>query len=376
MSVKPRPQSGDVLVLIGTRKGAFMFYSDADRAEWHMSGPHWPGSDIFHVVYDARRDGCLYVVDNNPIFGSQIHRSEDFGETWHDSSNGPSIRSTDAFTVNRIWQIVPGPSDEPDLMYAGGDPACLFRSEDGGDTWSEVESITSHPTREFWFPGFGGMCLHSIVVDPHTVGRMWIGVSAAGVFGTDDGGQNWHPKNKGVRADFLPERFPEFGQCPHKLDAHRIDGETLYQQNHCGVYRSDNGGEDWIDISDGLPSRFGLAMAIHPTDPDTIYVLPEDRAVGDELGGGMRYVTDAKMRVFRTRNRGADWEPLTTGLPQQNAYLHAMRDGLATDMMQPCGVYVGTSTGQIYYSRDEGETWDMLADLLPPINSVETAVVI
>lgn len=370
------PKKGDVLVLVGTRKGAFIFSAGSDRYDWGLSGPHWPGSDIFHVVYDARDSGCLYVVENSPIFGAQIHISRDFGATWVSPSQGPSVGSKAGVNLNRLWQVTPAPADQPGVLYAGGDPACMFKSEDGGMTWYEIESITKHPTREFWESGMGGMNLHSIVPDPISETRIWVGISAAGVFGTDDGGANWRPLNTGVRADFLGARFPEVGQCPHKLVSPNDGSQTLYQQNHCGVYRTDNGGEEWIDISDGLPSRFGLAMAMHPHDADTIYVLPEDKVVGDDVGGGIRYVTDAKMRVFRSRNRGADWEPLTDGLPRNHAYLHAMRDGLATDTLDPCGVYVGTSTGQLYCSRNEGDNWELMTDLLPPINSVETGIMV
>ena len=376
MPKETRPGKGDVVVLIGTRKGAFFFFSDADRSKWEMSGPHWPGADIFHVVYDDRAAGRIFVVDNNPIFGAQIHRSYDFGATWEDSIEEPSIGLNAGFSLNRIWQITPGPVEQPDVVYAGAEPASIFKSKDGGETWKEIEAITTHPTRKFWAEGFGGMCLHSIVADPKSANSLRVGISAAGVFATNDGGENWRPMNKGVRADFMGERFPEVGQCPHKMVSPRDGSQTLYQQNHCGVYRSDNGGEEWIDISDGLPSRFGLAMALHPHDADTIYVLPEDKVVGDELGGGIRYVTDGKFRVYRSRDRGANWEPLSKGLPQRNAYLHAMRDGLATDAMEPCGVYAGTSTGQLYYSRDEGESWEILTDLLPPINSVETGILV
>ena len=376
MQPSANPKKGDVLVLIGTRKGAFIFFSDVDRSEWSMSVPHWPGSDIFHIVYDDRGDGCIYVVDNNPIFGAQIHRSVDLGASWLCTSYGPSIESTTGVSLNRIWQITPGPTNQPDVVYAGGEPACLFKSADGGDTWEEVVSITNHPTREFWEAGMGGMNLHSIIPDSSSPDRMWVGISAAGVFRTEDSGESWQPMNNGVRADFMGVPFPEIGQCPHRVVSPNGGSKTLYQQNHCGVYRSDNGGDEWIDISEGLPSRFGLAATEHPRDPDTFYVLPEDKVVGDELGGGIRYVTDAKMRVFRSRNRGENWEALTKGLPQENAYLHAMRDGMATDTMNPCGVYVGTSTGQLYYSRNEGDDWELLADLLPPINSVETGIVV
>ena len=205
---------------------------------------------------------------------------------------------------------------------------------------------------------------------------MWVAISSVGVFGTGDGGATWSTMNAGVRADFEPDPFPEFGQCPHKLLAHPSKPERLYQQNHCGFFRSDDAGQRWLDLSDGLPSRFGFVVGVHSTDPDTVYVLPEDRALDGEVGGGMRYVTDAKFRVYRSRNAGADWEPLTNGLPQRNAYLHVMREGMATDSMDECGVYIGTTTGQIFFSRDDGDSWELLIDYLPPINSVDCGIVV
>ena len=373
MTDHPRPNKGDVLLLVGTRKGVFIFSADERRADWKMAGPFWPGSDVFHAIYDPRGDGRLWVVRNDPVFGSEIHQSSDFGRTWQSSRTGPQIASNSSIKLNRLWHVTPGREDEPDVVYLGAEPATLFKTEDAGETWDEVEGITMHPTRDRWEPGFGGVCLHSIVLDPASPDRMWVGISAAGVFGTEDAGRTWKPLNNGVRADFLPEPFPEVGQCPHKLLSHPTNPDLLYQQNHCGVFRSDDGGERWIDISEGLPSRFGLPLTVHPQDPNTAYVLPEDKAIGDQVGGGMRFVTDAKFRVFRTRNGGSDWEPLTKGLPQKNAYLHAMRDGVATDSLDPCGVYIGTSTGQLFFSRDEGDTWNLMADYLPPINSIETA---
>ena len=370
-----QPMQGDILVLVGIRKGAFVFSADRGRTKWEMTGPHWPGSDIFHAVYDGRGDGRLWLVRNDPVFGSEIHRSDDLGVTWENARQGPQVTSTDKVKLNKLWQVTLGVKDEPDVVYAGAEPATLFKSEDAGETWNEIAGVTSHPTRERWEAGLGGMCLHSIVQDPASADRMWVGISAAGVFRTDDEGKFWQPMNNGVRADFMPETFPEVGQCPHKVVMHPAKPQTLYQQNHCGVFRSDNGGQEWIDIIEGLPSRFGLPMAVHGQDPDTVYVLPEDKVVGDQLGGGMRFVTDAKFRLFRSRDAGRNWEPLTKGLPQKHAYLHAMRDGMATDALDHCGVYVGTSTGQLFFSRDDGDSWELLADYLPPINSVETATV-
>lgn len=220
----------------------------------------------------------------------------------------------------------------------------------------------------------GGLCLHSIIVDGRQPGRMWVGISAVGVFGTTDAGETWETMNGGVRADFLPGRFPDFGQCPHKVLAAAGGAGVLYQQNHCGVYRSGNGGKDWQDITQDLPSRFGFVLGRHPQDPDTLFVLPEDQAVGEEVGGGLRYVSEGKFRVYRSRNGGQDWEPLTRGLPQGNSYLHALREGMSTDALDPCGVYLGTTTGQIFYSRNDGGDWEMLVDQLPPINSVDCGV--
>ena len=217
--------------------------------------------------------------------------------------------------------------------------------------------------------------MHSIVMDPGLSSRMWVGISAVGVFRTTDAEESWHTMNQGVRADFLPEPFPDFGQCPHKLLAHPARPEVLYQQNHCGVFRSDSAGDRWLDVTEGLPSRFGFVLGLHSQDPETIYVLPEDQVLGTDVGGGQRVVTDAKFRVYRSRNGGGDWEPLTKGLPQENAYLHVLREGMATDSLDPCGVYVGTTTGQLFYSRDDGDSWELLLDHLPPILSVECGLI-
>ena len=384
---------GDVLVLVGTKKGAFILSSDPSRKHWSVSEPHFgggnslrpewvPGSpagpsptgDIFHMAYDPRDGGTVFAAVNSIIWGPEIQRSRDLGKTWQSSSEGPRFSGGD-LTVNKVWNIEPGRETEPGAVYAGVDPAALFKSEDGGDTWSEVAGLTGHPTREKWQPGLGGLCLHSIILDPSRNDRMWAGISAVGVFGTDDGGQSWRTMNQGVRADFLPDRYPEFGQCPHKVLAHKDRPQVLFQQNHCGVFRSDSAGAGWQDITQDLPSRFGFVLGLHSVEPSTVYVLPEDRATGEDTGGGMRFVTDARFRIFRSRNAGDDWEPLTNGLPQRNAYLHVMREGMATDSLDPCGIYIGTTTGQVFYSRDGGDSWELLLDYLPPINSIDCGVV-
>ena len=378
---------GNVLLMVGTRKGAFILHSSPDRRDWRLSGPHCPGSDIFHLIYDDREGngtgGTLFAAANHMIWGPQVEISRDLGHTWEQPREqprfsghaGPDGVPGSGQSVNRLWHIEPGRDAEPGVLFAGVEPAALFKSKDGGMSWVELSGLSAHPTREHWQPGLGGLCLHSIVPDCQSSDGMWVGISAAGVFRTDDAGANWHPTNKGVRADFSPNPLPEWGQCPHKVLAHPAQPGLLCQQNHCGVFRSDNGGAEWQDITEGLPSRFGFALGLHPHDPETLFVLPEDEVLGTDVGCGQRYVTDAKFRIFRSRNGGQDWEPLTQGLPQKNAYLHILREGMATDSLDPTGVYVGTTNGQIFYSRDCGESWKLLIEHLPPVNSVEVALV-
>ena len=374
MSELERAGKSEISLLVGTRKGAFVLSSGVDRKDWTLSDVHCRGGDVYHMVYDDRGDGAVMAAVNYMIWGAEVHISYDMCRTWVTAESPPRFSDREGKTLNKVWHIKPGRPDEPGVLYAGADPASLFRSNDGGMTWQEVRSLADHPTSEHWFPGLGGLCLHSIVLDERNPARMWVGMSAVGVFGTDDGGESWRPLNKDVRADFTPEEDLEFGQCPHKLLGHPAKDGLLYQQNHCGVYRSDDGGESWQDITDGLPSRFGLALGLHPHDPDTLYVLPEDNAIADgEVGGEFRIVSDAKFRVFRSRNGGLDWEALTNGLPQRNAYLHCMREGIVVDNLDPCGIYVGTTNGQIFYSRNEGDNWELMIDNLPPINSLEVA---
>ena len=376
MTLELTANKGDIVLLVGTRKGAFLMAADATRKQWETSGPHFAGSDIFHMAYGARDGGTVFAVINSIIWGSEIQRSHDLGATWSQATESPAFDDDQDQTIQRLWHVEPGGHQEPGVVYAGVEPAALFRSRDGGDTLSEVTGLTEHPSRPDWQPGLGGLCLHSIVPASVDGSEMWVGVSAVGTFSSEDGGDSWATLNTGVRADFLPDRYPEYGQCVHKLLSPAGMPDRLYQQNHCGVYRSDNRGADWVDISEGLPSRWGMPLGLHPRDPETLYVIPEDQALGNDTGGGQRMVTDAKFRVFRSRNAGNDWEPLTDGLPQEHAYLHVMREGVATDTLEPCGVYAGTSTGQLFYSRDEGAHWELLADYLPPINSVDFGLVV
>ncbi len=363
------------LVFLGTQKGVFTLTSDRRREHWSLGGPHLVGGEAYHVAYDPRSGGALMAAVNFAIWGPQLHLSRDLGQTWTLCAGQPGFPKESGSTVKRFWHIEPGRADEPGVWYVGAEPASLFKTEDDGLTWTEISSLSHHPTRERWQPGFGGLCLHSIVLHPAHKDRMWVGISAVGVLGTQDGGRSWTPMNKGVRADFLPDKHPEIGQCPHKVLSHPAVPERLYQQNHCGVYRSDDGGDRWTDISDGLPSRFGFVLGLHHHDPDTIYVMPEDRAVADQVGGMKRYVTDARLRIYRSRDAGHNWEPLTEGLPQKDAFFHSLREGMATDVLDPCGVYIGTKTGQVFYSRDEGDHWELLREYLPPIVSVGAAVI-
>lgn len=376
MTPESRAKEGDVLILLGTKKGGFILCSDRARKNWDMTGPYCPGSEVFHMVYDHRKGGRVVAASNNMIWGPEIQYSDDLGGSWASAETQPKFSGDGGPTVKNLWHVEPGRAAEPGVLYVGVDPAALFKSEDGGKNWSEVSSLSGHATRPQWQPGLGGLCLHSIVLDPTNLDRAWVGISAVGVFRTTDGGESWHAKNRGVRADFLPDLFPEIGHCPHKVLIHKSRPEVIYQQNHCGVFRSDSAGDDWTDITGDLPSRFGFVLGIHSQDPDTIYVLPEDEASVDRVGGGLRYATGAQFRVFRSRNGGRDWTPLTKGLPQEDAYIHVLREGMAVDALDPCGIYLGTATGQLWYSRNEGESWELLIEYLPPILSVEASIAV
>jgi hypothetical protein len=375
-----------VKVLVGTRKGAFIFTSDRDRRKWDVSDVLFKGWNMMHMTQDPR-DGRLHAAAGHYVYGPTTHYSDDQGQTWTQArsvpvldraskSGRPPATPEEMMDPNhkppegpesliKVWNITPGRSSEPGVLYAGVQPAALFKSTDSGESWSLIESLYDHPQRGQWFPGNGGLALHSIALDPAHPQRMYVGISAAGVYRTDDGGQTWLARNKNVRADFHPDRFPEFGQCVHKLGLHPARPEVLYQQNHCGIYRSDNCGDDWIDIGeDRLPSRFGFPIAVHPHDPNTVYVILEE---SDEN----RISVDGQLSVWRSRDAGSSWQRLSQGLP--SAHVVVLREAMATDQLDPAGIYAGTDTGQLIYSRDEGDSWEVLADFLPPILSVETA---
>jgi photosystem II stability/assembly factor-like uncharacterized protein len=355
-----------ILLLIGTRKGGFIAASDGRRRDWTLSGPILKGCEVNHLTYlpGAR---TMIVAGKSGWFGPAIQTSTDLGRTWRDAPSAIRFEEGRGHSVERIWTIKADPR-EPGRLYAGVDPGALFVSRDAGEHWSEVSALTEHPTRTKWVPGAGGLMVHSMAFDPAKRSRVMVGVSAAGAFRTDDDGATWIPKNTGVRADFLPDKFPEVGQCVHHLEGHPTDGNILYQQNHCGVYRSDDAGDHWVDISAGLPSRFGFPLAVLPNDGDTIFVIPEE---SDQF----RMTPEGSLRVFRSRDRGSSWEPLTTGLPQTHAYANVMRMAMAADTLDPAGVYVGTQGGQLLASRDAGDHWEVIFNWLPPIYSVEAAAI-
>lgn len=380
-----------VKVYVGTRKGGYIFTSDAKRKKWDASDLLFKSWNVMHMKLDSR-DQRLHAATAHDVYGPSTHYSDDLGKTWtlakqvptftRPSKSGRPIGTVDEASrvegdaskvsddpekVIRTWHIEPGRDEEAGVLYAGVQPASLFCSIDRGETWEIVEGIYDHPQRGKWNPGAGGLCLHTILLDPTNRRRMYVAVSAAGCYRTDDGGLTWKPMNKNVRADFMPDKFPEFGQCVHKMTMHPSNPQVLFQQNHCGVYRTDNAAEDWIDIGDGLlPSRFGFPIAVHPHEPETIYVALEE---SDEF----RVSVEGHFAVWRSRNGGRAWEKLTKGLPER-AHLVCLREAMATDTLEDAGIYVGTSTGQIFYSRDAGDNWELLADYLPPVLSVEVSV--
>ena len=354
-----------VLVLLGTKKGAFIAESDASRRSWKLRGPFCETWPINHVVAD-HATGTIWGAGGNEWFGPAVWKSTDLGATWTHSSEGLAYAEGEE-PIKAVWSLAKGNGS----LYAGVQPAGLFRSDDDGQSWSHVENLQKHPSRPHWNPGGAGLILHSLVLDPDDHDRIWIGISAAGVFYSGDGGQSWEPRNLGTRADFLPEgeNYPEFGQCVHNLVRAPGMADRLYQQNHCGMYRSDDGGKRWVSIEKGLPSTFGFPAATHPRDPETLYLVPLN---GDSSG---RYVPDAKAAVWRTRNGGHDWQAMRNGLPQENAYIGVLRQAMATDRLEPSGVYFGTSSGALFASADEGESWSGITQHLPAILSVETLVV-
>jgi photosystem II stability/assembly factor-like uncharacterized protein len=361
------PKPGDVLLIVGTMKGAFLFRSDAQRKRWQRGGPYFPGQAVYAAAYDDRGGRRrLWAGTENFHFGPGLRASDDFGKTWTDKGNVHFPADAGA-SLKRVWQIVPGRADEPEVLYCGTEPAALFESRDGGESFSLVRGLWNHPHRAKWQPGGGGLGLHSILPHPADARQMWVAISTGGVYRTVDGGRSWRTAHKGVRAQFLPDPHPEFGQCVHKIARHPSRPERMFLQNHWGLYRTDDSGDRWTDIANGVPSDFGFALAAHPHDADTAYIIPLE---SDQF----RCTPQGKLRVYRTRNAGRSWQAQTRGLPQEDAFETVLRDGMATDTLPKAGIYFGTRSGRVYASSDEGSSWRTVADNLPPVVCVKAAV--
>lgn len=364
-----KEQNGSLVLFVGTQKGLFLARSDCRDGRWTLEGPHIAGYEILHAWLDPRDQTTAYAAAYHVVWGTHIYRSDDRGKTWTSLGGAPShAPGNPDQPVKAIWYLEPGHASHPAMLYAGIDPPGLFVSEDRGESWTPVSSLNQHPTRNTWEPARGAFAIHSICVNPLQPHRMYAAVSAGGVYRTDDGGQRWVPANRGVRAENLHERYPETGHNVHRLIMHPAQPERLYRQCYNGTYRSDDGAETWVEITEGLPSDFGYAIATDPHDPDTVFQIPEESS-------HMRTTVGGKLRVYRSTNAGASWEPLTNGLPQKHVYVTVLREAMDTDDLQPCGVYFGTSGGHLFASPDAGEHWELIANFLPRILSVKAAAV-
>jgi len=363
-----------VRVLVGTRKGAFVLTADGKREQWAVSGPHFAGWEIYHLKGSPVDPNRLYASQSSGWFGQLIQRSDDGGQTWepvghefvYDGVPGTHQwydGTQHPWEFARIWHLEPSLTD-PDVVYAGAEDAALFRTGDGGRTWQELSGLRRHASGPLWQPGAGGMCLHTIVLDPSHPDRIFIAISAAGVFRTDDGGQTWRPMNQGLQSEGIPDPTAEVGHCVHRIALHAARPDVLFMQKHWDVMRSDDAGESWHEISGNLPSDFGFPIAIHAHEPDTIYVVPIK-------SDSEHFPPEGKLRVYRSRTGGNTWEALTQGLPQRDCYVNVLRDAMAVDALDSCGIYFGTSGGQVYASSDSGDTWTPIVRDLPAVLSVE-----
>jgi photosystem II stability/assembly factor-like uncharacterized protein len=386
-----------VRVLVGTRKGAFILTSDGKREKWDVSGPHFAGWEMYHLKGSPVDPNRIYASQSSGWFGQIIQRSDDGGKTWHQPGTPPgettgpggmpkgdsnkfkydaSPETGKPLTTHqwydgtqhpwefkRVWHLEPS-LNEPDTVFAGVEDAALFKSTDGAKNWSELPGLRGHGTGPKWQPGAGGMCLHTIILDPKNPGRIYIAISAAGAFRTDDGGETWKPINRGLKSQYIPDPSAEVGHCVHHVAMNKSRPGVLFMQKHWDVMRSDDAGENWREVSGNLPTDFGFVIDVHAHEPETVYVIPIK-------SDSEHYVPDGKLRVYRSRSGGNEWEPLTNGLPQSNCYVNILRDAMAVDSLDKCGIYFGTTGGQVYASSDAGDSWNPIVRDLPAVLSVE-----
>ncbi|MBV8723534.1 MAG: exo-alpha-sialidase [Candidatus Eremiobacteraeota bacterium] len=363
-----------VRVLVGTRKGAFVLEADGKRNEWKVDGPFFAGWEIYHVNASPAEPNRLYASQTSGWFGQQVQRSDDGGKTWNPVGNAFTYEGAVGthqwydgtprpWEFKRVWHFEPSGSD-PDVVYAGVEDASLFRSADGGMTWCELPALRNHGTGASWQPGAGGMCLHTILFDPNDERRIFVAISAAGAFRSDDAGASWRPINRGLVSQYIPEPDAEVGHCVHRLAMHPSRPNVLFMQKHWDVMRTDDGGEQWREISGNLPTDFGFAIDVHAHEPDTVYVVPIK-------SDSEHFPLDGRLRVYRSRSGGDEWEALENGLPQRDCYVNVLRDAMAVDELDACGIYFGTTGGQVYASADSGESWKAIVRDLPAVLSVE-----
>jgi photosystem II stability/assembly factor-like uncharacterized protein len=363
-----------VRVLVGTRKGAFILSSDGSRKKWGVSGPHFGGWEIYHVKGSPVDPDRIYVSQTSGWFGQQVQRSDDGGKTWEAMGNEflyDGVTGTHQWydgtpkpwEFKRVWHFEPSLTD-PDTVYAGVEDAAIFKSTDGGRNWQEMSALRNHSTGSTWQPGAGGMCLHTILFDPSNPQRIFVAISAAGAFRSDDAGKSWKPINRGLRSQYIPDPDAEVGHCVHRIALHRSRPNVLFMQKHWDVMRSDDGGERWHEVSGNLPTDFGFPIDVHANEPETIYVVPIK-------SDSEHYPPDGKLRVYRSKTGGNEWQALTKGLPQRNCYVNVLRDAMAVDSLDECGLYFGTTGGQVYASANAGDSWSAIAENLPAVLSVE-----
>ncbi len=384
-------------VLVGTRKGAFILTSDGARKDWSVSGPHFAGWEIYHMKGSPAEPDRIYASQTSSWFGQVIQRSDDGGKTWSTPGSPDGLPKNDfgmpagesnkfvydtseetgapltthmwydgtphPWEFARVWHLEPSLED-PDTVWAGVEDAGLFKTTDGGASWNEMAGLRGHESGANWAPGAGGLCLHSIVIDPNNPDRIFVAISAAGTFRSEDGGATWKPINKGLHSEYIPDPTAEVGHCVHRIAINPKNPDLLYMQKHWDVMRSDDGGDNWHEVSGNLPSDFGFPIAVHAHEPETIYVVP---IKSDSL----HYPPEGKLRVYRSRTGGNEWEALTDGLPQEHCYVNILRDAMAVDEHDTCGIYFGTTGGQVYASADEGDHWTAIVRDLPPVLSVE-----